>query len=95
MLFEWDLAKEQTNIAKHGLTFTEAAQMFQSNHFTRQDKRHDYGEARFISIGQIGDAVIVVVVHTPRRDVIRIISARHASFKERQKYHDDCANQSL
>jgi len=55
---------------------------------TTPNKRKDYGEDRFINIGPIGDDILVVVVHTDRAGVIRIISARKANKRERSKYHD-------
>lgn len=50
------------------------------------DDRIDYGEVREISIGVIDGFVMLVVVHTDRDGRIRIISARSASQKERQRY---------
>ena len=80
--------KNLINIAKHGIGFEEAALIFENEHFTITDKRKDYGEIRKISIGSIKDIVIVVVIHTNRRNVIRIISARKANKEERGKYNE-------
>ena len=55
--------------------------------FTRPDRRRDYGEARHISIGRV-EAAVVVVVHTWRGGRVRLISARPASRKERQIWHE-------
>jgi len=86
-MFEWDEEKNKTNLAKHGISFGEAALIFEGRVFSRTDDRKDYGEVRFISIGAISEAVVVVVVHTIRRGKIRIISARLASERERKIYH--------
>ena len=51
------------------------------------DEREDYGEERFISTGQLG-TLVVVVVHTSRSGRIRLISARMANRKERQTYYE-------
>jgi uncharacterized DUF497 family protein len=50
------------------------------------DDRFDYGETRRISVGLIGDVVVVVVVHTDREGATRIISARLANRDERKEY---------
>ena len=53
----------------------------------RPDRRRDHGEARYISVGQV-EAAVVVVVHTWRDGRVRLISARPASRKERQIWHE-------
>ncbi|NDJ17359.1 BrnT family toxin [Myxacorys almedinensis] len=88
MLFEWDDDKDRQNFRKHGICFEEARAIFDGIVFTRLDERFDYGETREISIGAIQGVVIIVVVHTERNDVIRIISARLATRKERKEYYD-------
>jgi uncharacterized protein len=92
MLFEWDENKNLGNIAKHGLEFQQAKQVFEDpNLLTFEDTRFSYAEVREISIGQLllttqSKIIIIVVVHTDRNGVIRIISARKASKQERKIY---------
>lgn len=91
--FEWDVEKEKSNIAKHRLNFADAchvfADAFQLNLF---DADHSDDEDRWVVIGEIPVAKIVVVVHTIRQDRdgddvrVRIISARKATKKERETY---------
>lgn len=88
MQFEWDENKNKANQKKHGLRFEEAALIFKGNVLTRIDDRQDYGEVREISTGLIGANVAVVVVHTDRRNITRIISARLANRLERKVYDD-------
>ncbi|WNZ26120.1 BrnT family toxin [Leptolyngbya sp. NK1-12] len=88
MFFEWDEHKNRQNLKKHGISFEEAQAIFDGIVFTRFDDRFDYGEVREISIGAIQGVVIIVVIHTERNDVIRIISARLATRKERKDYYD-------
>ena len=88
MLFEWDEYKNRQNLRKHGISFEEAQAIFDGTVFTTLDNRFDYGEVREISIGAIKDSIIVVVVHTDRDIVIRIISARLATRRERKDYYD-------
>lgn len=88
MLFEWDDAKNRANQQKHGLSFEEAALVFNNPVLTRIDSRADYGEIRQVSTGTLGGQVVVVVIHTNRVDVTRIISARLANRKERRAYNE-------
>ena len=88
MQFEWDDAKNETNYIKHGILFEEAALVYSGIILTEADERRDYGEKREISIGQLTDQVVIVVVHTDRNGVTRLISARTANRTERKRYDD-------
>jgi uncharacterized protein len=86
ILFEWDDDKNAANIAKHGLSFDRACRVFDDVVMTAQDLRHDYGETRLNTIGRIDGIVIIVVTHTDRNGQIRLISARPAKRRERERY---------
>lgn len=88
MSYEWDAGKNVANQMKHGISFEEAVLIFEGDLLTGVDTRRDYGETRKISIGAIQDLIVIVVVHTDRKGLTRIISARLANRKERQKYYD-------
>lgn len=88
MEFEWDETKNLQNIGKHGVSFETARRIFDRAVLTYRDRRKDYGEARYVSIGELDDAALVVVAHTDRAGRTRLISARPASRKERQAYHE-------
>jgi uncharacterized protein len=88
MQFEWDEHKNRQNLKKHGISFEEAKEIFLGIIFTSIDERFDYGEIREISIGTIQGVVIVTVTHTERKGIIRIISARKATPKERKAYYE-------
>ena len=66
--------KDITNLKKHGISFNEACQIFENDVFTWIDKRKDYNETRIISIGSLDGEIIIVVVHTDRNGITRIIS---------------------
>lgn len=87
--FEWDEAKNRTNIAKHGISFELARQIFDGIVWSRIDQRLNYGETRIISIGAVEQAAIIVVAHTNRNGTIRIISARPANRKQGKHHHDE------
>ena len=85
--FEWDGNKAGTNLAKHGVSFEEAATVFaDAFSLTIPDPAHSQREQRFIILGISHTRRLMVVVHTERGDRIRIISARRASRRERQCY---------
>ena len=88
MEFEWDEAKNQTNVRKHGIGFDTARRIFEGTVATSADHRQDYGEERHISIGRVEAVAVIVVAHTERGGRIRLISARPASRKERKAYHE-------
>ena len=87
--FKWDEQKQEANIKKHGITFTEAATVFDDvNALIRGDPDHSQEEDRFVIIGFSESARLLIVCHCYRTDdsIIRIISARKATRKERKDY---------
>jgi uncharacterized DUF497 family protein len=86
--FEWDEAKGQSNLNKHGVSFEEAKTVF-SDELARliPDPDHSVAEERFILLGTSMHSRLLVVCHCERRHgVIRVISARKASIHERKQY---------
>jgi len=86
--FEWDDAKELTNRQKHGLSFAEAKELFESgaDYLEIFDADHSEDEDRFIAVGPIERGIVVVVYTEPGEDLIRIIGARPASRREQDLY---------
>lgn len=93
-MFEWDDAKNTTNIDKHGVSFAIAIRIFENRVLTFTDNRTDYGEVRELSIGQVDGAVFLTVVHTDRAGRRRIISARRANRKEKQRYEQETGSRT-
>lgn len=88
-MFEWDDNKNQSNIAKHGVSFDLAKRIFENPVLTWIDDRVDYGEERSLSVGTVDRVLFLVVVHTTRsKGKIRIISARRANRSERLRYEE-------
>jgi uncharacterized protein len=85
---EYDPAKDEKNRAKHGVSLQAAASFDWDTALEREDDRFDYGEVRFVAIGQI-DARLYVVVFTEGSDIdtVRIISLRPAEKHERSFYY--------
>ena len=80
MKFEWDEAKRQANLAKHGIDFADVEPLFDGPTVTTLDQRFDYGEERFVTFGLL-NGLVLTVVHTETDTVIRLISARKAAKK--------------
>ena len=89
MEFEWDPDKAARNLAKHGVSFQEAATVFGDPlAMTYGDPDHSEEEDRFLTFGHSSAGRLLVVSHTDRDDRTRIISARTATRKERMQYEE-------
>jgi len=92
--FEWDEAKAKANHRKHGVSFRLATQVFSDPLCRTEQDRIQGGEYRWQTLGMT-NGVLLMVAHTVFWDVdedgsgyelIRIISARPATKKERRLY---------
>jgi uncharacterized DUF497 family protein len=94
--FEWDRRKEQRNVAKHGVGFREAKELFTSgvDFLELYDGAHSELEERFVAIGPIHRGIVLVVYTERSEDTVRIISARQATKKERVLYLEYMEKQS-
>lgn len=89
MKFEWHNAKAAANLRKHGVSFDEAATVFEDTlSHVFPDSDHSDAESRFLIIGLAHTGRILVVSHTDRGENVRIISAREATRKERIFYEE-------
>ena len=87
MSYEWDPNKEKSNFKKHGIKFADAVGVFEDENAITIDDDNDK-EERFIIIGIDFLSRILVVVYTFRDIVIRIISARKATKREKKMYEE-------
>jgi len=78
---EFDAAKSAANAAQRGLPFELAFFVLRNLIFEFEDLRKDYGEARWVAFGTIGER-LCCCVYTRRGDAIRVISLRKASKRE-------------
>jgi len=83
---EWDEAKREANILKHGIDFVAAVKIFDGPFIESKDRRRDYGGERYQAIGEL-DGRIIQIVYTWRGERRRIISARRAGRNERRAYY--------
>lgn len=92
MRFDWDEAKNNINIRKHGIDFNDVTEMFTHPMLNMLDTGVQCGEERWIGLGLIS-ATVALVVYTERQgDVIRIISARKATKHEAKRYEQAIKN---
>ena len=87
MTYEWDEAKNRSNVTKHGLDFADAEQVFEGPCVTFVDSRFDYGEERLITLGLLVGRV-VIIAHAPRNEATLIISMRKANRREQEIYQE-------
>jgi uncharacterized DUF497 family protein len=82
--------KEPINKRKHGISFEIAMRVWDDPHYLMMIDVSSSDEERWLAIGNIGYASVIVVVHADRGDeddlVIRVISARKATKHEQARY---------
>jgi uncharacterized protein len=89
MRFEWDPRKAAANLRKHGISFEEATTALRDDlALTGRDPDHSTGGARYITFGVSSQGRLLVVSHTERGGLVRIISARTATKSERKIYEE-------
>jgi uncharacterized protein len=94
--FEWDDAKNISNRHKHGVSFEEASRVFLDPLYFSVYERIQDGEERWQTFGIVGAELVLMVAHTVREEgaeglleVIRIVTARAATARERRRYEDE------
>ena len=84
--FEWDPAKREANLQKHGIDFRDVMALFDDSQVVFEDaSRPEHGERRTKAIGRVG-ATLLCVIFTDRGERRRIISARRTRRDERERY---------
>lgn len=87
MEFDWNLAKAQSNLQKHKVSFEEAQTVFDDPlRISFLDVEHSVDEDRYITIGLSNRSRVLLIAHTYRHERIRIISARGVTNYEQRYY---------
>lgn len=87
MEFEWDPKKAEANRRKHGIEFLDAVIVFDDDRgVTLLDENPT--EERYVTFGMDGQGRVLAVSYVLRGNIIRIISARKATLRERAQYED-------
>lgn len=87
MRYTYDPEKRAANLKKHGYDFDDAPPVIESDPtVTFEDRRFDYNEQRFITLGVLrGDVVVIATAETDEE--IRLISMRKAERNEQEIYY--------
>lgn len=86
MIYEWDEAKREANLAKHGLDFSDADMVLESPYVMIMDSPRQ-GEARKLAFAYVFEALCVLAVAFVPGERCRIVSFRPARRSERKIYH--------
>ena len=85
--FEWDEANINKNWLKHKVSSSECEQIFFNQPLVAtEDTGHSQKENRYYALGQTDTRRLLFVVFTVRKHLIRVISVRDMSRKERRVY---------
>jgi uncharacterized protein len=91
MQFAWDQKKAVSNRRKHGITFDEATEVFSDLHASIfDDPGHSAMEHREIIVGMSQNRLLLVRF-AERQGIIRIISARRTTARERKRHEENKA----
>jgi uncharacterized DUF497 family protein len=97
--FVWEETKARSNARKHGVRFEDAMLVFADPYALSEQDRLEGGELRWQTLGLAGGIVLLLVAHTVRSEqedeIIRIISARRATRRERKRYDENRKEESL
>jgi len=88
MQFEWNDDKNQANIRKHGIDFTDAKEIFSGKTVEYYDSRI-HNEDRWQAIGMVNNDILFVVYVEKDEDTYRVISARRAKKNEQEAYYKE------
>jgi uncharacterized protein len=78
-------AKRAQTLAERAIDFADALEVFRGRHLNAADRRRDYGEPRFQTVGYLARRM-VMVVWTPRRGARHVISMRKCNDREQARY---------
>jgi uncharacterized DUF497 family protein len=84
--FQWNAAKANANLRKHGVDFADAATALEDESALTVGDASSADEERWITLGMDALGRLPVVVYTWRGGQIRLISARQATPREWRQY---------
>ncbi len=89
MDYSWDEEKAASNLEKHGVTFQEAASVFDDPLFVDfYDPDHSIDEHRYLIVGRSNAGRLLIISYTERDEVVRLITARELTATERKAYEE-------
>lgn len=88
--FDWDGRNADKNRERHGVTQGESEEVFFNRPvLVAADPAHSQTEPRYAALGQTSGGRLLAVVFTIRGTLIRVISARDMSRRERRRYEQE------
>ena len=88
--FEWDQGNIDKNLIKHNVENWECEQVFFNDPLVvLDDPKHSIAEKCFAAFGRTDVGRLLVVIFTIRSKLIRVISAREMSRRERNFYEEN------
>jgi len=84
---DFDPAKNEANIAKHGIDMASAQAFDFETALLRIDTRQRYDEIRYVATGYLGER-LHVLVFTRRGRKVRVIGLRKANRREAKQYRE-------
>jgi len=85
MFVTFDEGKRRKTLEERGVDMARAGEVFGDMTLTIEDRRRNYGETRFQTVGLLDDR-LVFIAWAPREDAIRVISMRKANDREQRKF---------
>jgi uncharacterized DUF497 family protein len=85
MKITFDPVKRAATLQDRSLDFNDAAEVFAGKTLDFPDERHDYGELRIITVGELRGRM-VIVVWTPRGAARHVFSMRKANDREKARF---------
>ncbi|HEX4948892.1 MAG TPA: BrnT family toxin [Blastocatellia bacterium] len=91
MKFGWHPPKAKSNLEKYGVSFEEAATVFDDDkQLHRRDDLHSFTEQRYLCLGMSEQSRLLMIVYTEQQEgLIRIISAPPATASEEEEYEQE------
>ena len=87
--FEWDDGNAEKNWTLHGVSRGEAEEVFFNRPIlVAPDAKHSQKEKRYAALGKTNGGRGLTIVFTIRGSLVRVISARDMSRRERRIYEE-------
>jgi uncharacterized DUF497 family protein len=94
VIYEWDEAKRDSNLDKHGLDLADGILVYESP-YKLEIRTERQGESRIQAFAYVFERLAVLsLAYSERGDTVRFISLRYASRNEREAYHEWLENRA-
>ncbi len=84
--FTWDEAKRIAVLERRGVDLIDAIRIFEGDVFIREDKRFDYGEKRYVAVGETHKGVFIVVFAPRGEDTVHVVTAWAGGTATRRRH---------